>query len=147
MGEEKTSYQTIDEYISQHSPEAQRMMQDLRQIIHAEAPEATEKMSWQMPTFYQLGNLVHFAAHQKHIGFYPGPSGIEAFQEQLAAFKWSKGAVQFPLDKPLPEELVRQMVRYRLAENKRWAVEKLEIAREKKAEKQAERTRKKPEQI
>lgn len=137
MSEEKTSYQTIDEYISQHSPEAQVMMQALRQMIHEEAPEATEKMSWQMPTFFLQGNLVHFAAHQKHIGFYPGPSGIQAFQAQLADFKWSKGAVQFPMDQPLPEELVRQMVRFRLAENKRWAVEKQEMMQEKKAEKKS----------
>jgi uncharacterized protein YdhG (YjbR/CyaY superfamily) len=70
-----------------------------------------------MPTFYLKGNLVHFAAHQKHIGFYPAPSGIEAFQAELAVYKGAKGSVQFPINQPLPLDLVRRIVEYRLAEN------------------------------
>ncbi|MBN2862526.1 MAG: DUF1801 domain-containing protein, partial [Bacteroidales bacterium] len=75
------------------------------------------KISYQMPTFYLKGNLVHFAAYRKHIGFYPTPSGIEAFSEELKGYKWAKGSVQFPLDKPIPYEIVRRIVEFRVAEN------------------------------
>ncbi len=108
---------TIDEYIAQFPEEIQQKLQEIRAVIHAAAPEATEKISYQMPTFYLRGNLVHFAAFKKHIGFYPVPSGIAAFEEELAPYKRSKGAVQFPLDQPIPTELIGRIVEFRVEEN------------------------------
>ena len=108
---------TIDEYIAQFPDDIQQKLQEIRAVIHAAAPEATEKISYQMPTFYLRGNLVHFAAFKKHIGFYPVPSGIAAFEEELAPYKRSKGAVQFPLDEPIPTELIGRIVQFRVAEN------------------------------
>lgn len=125
MEENLNTFQSIDEYISQFSPEVQRILQALRSVIKEEAPDAEEKISWRMPTFTLHGNLVHFAAHKKHIGFYPGASGIEAFQHRLSEYKWSKGAVQFPMDKPLPYELIKEIVRFRVAENMKQAESKL----------------------
>lgn len=108
---------TIDEYIAQFSPEIQEKLQSLRKVIRETAPDAGEKISWAMPTFTLNGNLVHFAAHKNHIGFYPGPIGIEAFKESLTDFKYSKGAVQFPYSKPLPFDLIREIVAFRVSEN------------------------------
>ena len=108
---------TIDEYIAQFPDDIQQKLQEIRAVIHAAAPEATEKISYQMPTFYLRGNLVHFAAFKKHIGFYPVPSGIAAFEAELAPYKRSKGAVQFPLDEPIPTELIGRIVQFRVAEN------------------------------
>ena len=117
METKNTKYKTIDAYISQFSPDLQATLQTLRKVIQEAAPGATEKISYQMPTFYLNGNLVHFAAFQHHIGFYPAPSGIDAFKQELAAYKGSKGAVQFPLDKPLPLDLIAEIVQYRVDEN------------------------------
>lgn len=117
--EDKKSITTIDEYIAQHSPEIQDILQLLRKVIRETAPDAVEKISYGMPTFYLNGNLVHFAAYKTHIGFYPAPSGIEAFKEKLPAYKYSKGAVQFPISKPLPFDLVREIVAFRVSENRR----------------------------
>ena len=117
METKNTKYKTIDAYISQFSPDLQATLQTLRKVIQEAAPGATEKISYQMPTFYLNGNLVHFAAFQHHIGFYPAPSGIDAFKKELAAYKGSKGAVQFPLDKPLPLDLIAEIVQYRVDEN------------------------------
>lgn len=116
--------QSVDDYIAQFSPEIQKRLAEIRTIIKEEAPEAQEKISWQMPTYVQNGNLVHFAAHKNHLGFYPGAEGIEAFTDKIAAYKSSKGAVQFPYQKPLPVELIREMVRFRVAANKRDAEKK-----------------------
>ena len=113
----------IDNYISQFPEEVQILLNEIRKVIKEAAPEATEKISYQMPTFYLHGNLVHFAAYKKHIGFYPSPSGIEAFKEEISSYKWAKGSVQFPLDKPIPYELIRKITIYRVKEN----VEKLNI--------------------
>ncbi len=96
----------------------------MRSVIQAAAPEATEKISYQMPTFYLNGNLVHFAAFKHHIGFYPTPSGTEHFQKELSAYKTSKGTVQFPLDQPIPFDLVTRLVEFRVAENKQKASKK-----------------------
>lgn len=117
METKNTNDKTIDAYISQFSPDLQATLQTLRKVIQEAAPGATEKISYQMPTFYLNGNLVHFAAFQHHIGFYPAPSGIDAFKKELAAYKGSKGAVQFPLDKPLPLDLIAEIVQYRVDEN------------------------------
>lgn len=125
MEENKITINTMDEYIAQFPPEVQEKLNTLRNVIKESAPEATEKMSWQMPTFALHGNLVHFAAHKNHIGFYPGASGIEKFNHEFLEYKSSKGAVQFPLDKPMPYELIRNMVKFRVAENIKDAEEKL----------------------
>jgi uncharacterized protein YdhG (YjbR/CyaY superfamily) len=95
----------------------QETLHRIRAVIREAAPEATEKISYGMPTFYQKGNLVHFGVHKHHIGFYPAPSGIDAFQEELAAYKGAKGSVQFPLDEPVPYQLIERIVRFRVAEN------------------------------
>lgn len=113
----QNSFSTIDEYIAALPTEVQKILQELRATIKAAAPDAQEKISYQMPTFFLKGNLVHFAAHKKHIGFYPTPSGIEVFQAELSAYKGAKGSVQFPIDQPLPLDLVRRMVEFRVTEN------------------------------
>ena len=107
----------IDEYITKFPIEVQEKLQKIRKIVQDAAPEATEKISYQMPTFYLNGNLVHFAAYKKHIGFYPTPSGITSFDEELAPYKRAKGSVIFPLDKPIPYDLIDKIVRFRVAEN------------------------------
>jgi len=115
--EPQKNIQTIDEYIAQFSNNVREKLELMRQTIHEAAPEAAEKISYQMPTFHQNGNLVHFAAFKQHIGFYPAPSGIENFKDELARYKTSKGAIQFPLDQEIPLELVREIVLFRLKEN------------------------------
>ncbi|MGG4478959.1 iron chaperone [Paenibacillus illinoisensis] len=114
----------VDEYISGFAPDVQVRLQVLRQIIREAAPNAEEKISYQMPTYALHGNLVHFAAYKNHIGFYPAPSGIEAFRDELSVYKGAKGSVQFPLNQPLPEELIRRIVEFRLKENVEKAAEK-----------------------
>jgi uncharacterized protein YdhG (YjbR/CyaY superfamily) len=111
------SITTIDEYIANAAEEDRETLMELRRVIHEAAPDATEKISYQMPTFYLHGNLVHFAAFKGHFGFYPAPTGIEAFQEELSKYKGSKGAIQFPKDKPLPYELIVRIVKFRVEEN------------------------------
>jgi len=92
----------------------------MRQLIHATAPDATETISYAIPTFDLNGkHLVHFAGFQHHIGFYPIPSGMQAFKEELSSYKQGKGSVQFPLDQPLPRDLIRRIVEFRAAENMR----------------------------
>ncbi|KQY93558.1 hypothetical protein ASD24_20520 [Paenibacillus sp. Root52] len=118
----------VDEYIMGFAPEVQARLQALRQMIREAAPNAEEKISYKMPTYAQHGNLVHFAAYQNHIGFYPAPSGITAFQEELSTFKGAKGSVQFPHNQPLPEELIRRIVEFRVKEN----VEKAATKKQKK---------------
>jgi uncharacterized protein YdhG (YjbR/CyaY superfamily) len=107
----------VDQYLDGVPNEVRAVLEELRATIRAAAPAATEKISYQMPTFYLNGNLVHFAAFKQHIGFYPTPSGIEAFKEKLAKYRSSKGAVQFPIDEPLPLALIAEIVRFRVAEN------------------------------
>jgi uncharacterized protein YdhG (YjbR/CyaY superfamily) len=118
MDEEKDAFQTTDEYIEQFSPEVQEILTNVRNVIKEAVPEATEKISYQMPTFYLHENLVHFAAYKNHIGYYPNPSGVEAFKDQLTSYKTSKGAIQFPLNKPIPYELISEIARYRVSESK-----------------------------
>jgi uncharacterized protein YdhG (YjbR/CyaY superfamily) len=117
----KKTYESIDAYIL-HFPDAtQQILRALRKVIQESAPEAVERISYQMPTYSLHGNLVHFAAYSNHIGFYPAPSGIEAFKEQLSVYKSAKGSVQFPIDQPLPYELISAIVKFRVMENKREA--------------------------
>lgn len=118
------SPETVDAYIDQFQGSKRSSLESIRKTIKEAAPEAEEKMSWQMPTYVYHGNLVHFAAHTKHIGFYPGPGGIEAFKDRIAAYRWSKGAVQFPLDQAMPLELIAEIVGYRIAENRQEFEEK-----------------------
>ena len=117
MEENKTKSTTIDEYIAQCPPEVQPVLEKIRATVKEEAPQAVEKISYGMPGFYQNGMLVWFAALKHHIGFYPTGEGIEAFKDEIDRYKWSKGAVQFPLDQPIPYDLIRRMVRYRLEQN------------------------------
>lgn len=109
--------QTIDEYIAGFPADVQDVLQKIRRTIHEAAPEATEKISYQMPTFYLKGNLVHFAAFKEHIGFYPVPTGIEKFKKELSVYKQGKGSAQFPLDQPMPYELITKIVKFRVKEN------------------------------
>jgi uncharacterized protein YdhG (YjbR/CyaY superfamily) len=113
----RRQFKTIDEYISSFPPNIQKMLEQLRDAIKEIAPEAEETISYGMPTFKLNDNLVHFAAFKNHIGFYPTPSGIDAFSEELAPYKHAKGSVQFPIDKPIPFDLVRKIVQYRVKEN------------------------------
>ena len=117
MSEKNKSFRTVDAYIASFPAETQARLRELRATIHAAAPEAEEKISYGMPTFYLRGNLVYFAGWKKHIGFYAIPSANEAFKDELAAYTVSKGAVQFPIDQPLPVDLITRMVRFRVAEN------------------------------
>ena len=110
--------QTIDTYIAGYPEDVQAILQQVRRTIRETAPEATEAISYGLPTFKLNGNLVHFGAFKSHIGFYPVPSGMEAFKEELAAYKQGKGSVQFPLDKPMPLDLIRRIVEFRVQESK-----------------------------
>ncbi len=116
--------QTIDEYIANYPPGIQEILQNIRRTIRAAAPEAEEAISYQMPTFKLQGNLVHFAAFKHHIGFYPTPSGTAKFQKEISAYKAAKGSIQFPLDQPIPLDLISKIVKFRVKENKAKAAEK-----------------------
>jgi uncharacterized protein YdhG (YjbR/CyaY superfamily) len=113
----QTAPQTIDEYIAGFPADVQDVLQKIRKTIHEAAPEAQEKISYQMPTFFLKGNLVHFAAFKEHIGFYPVPTGIEKFKKELSIYKQGKGSVQFPLDQPMPYELITKIVKFRVKES------------------------------
>ena len=105
----------VDEYISQFPEEVRTILKQLREMILKESPDAIERMAYGMPTYTMRKNLIHFAGYQKHIGIYPTPDGIEAFKEELSSYKNSKGAVQFPLDTPMPWNLIQKMIQYRVA--------------------------------
>ena len=107
----------VDEYINGFPEEIHQFLEQVRLTIKKAAPQAQEVISYSMPAFKMNGMLVWFAAHSKHIGFYPGASGIEAFKKELSIYKWAKGSVQFPLDKPMPLELIAKIVKFRLTEN------------------------------
>jgi uncharacterized protein YdhG (YjbR/CyaY superfamily) len=116
----RSTASTIDEYIAEFPPETQRVLEELRALIKTTAPEATETISYAIPTFdLNSRHLVHFAGYAKHVGLYPAPSGMEAFQEELAPYKSGKGSVQFPLGQPLPTDLIHRIVEYRVEENLR----------------------------
>jgi uncharacterized protein YdhG (YjbR/CyaY superfamily) len=117
MQAEKNQPTTVDEYISQFPEDVQQILTSIRAAIRESAPEAVERIGYQMPGFYLDGGLVWFAAHKRHVGLYPTPSGAEAFAEELSAYERTKGSVHFPLDKPMPYDLIRKIVRFRIAEN------------------------------
>ena len=100
------------------------ILSELRSTIRQAAPEAVEKITYRIPTFYLNGNLVHFAAFERHIGFYPTPAGIARFKEELKRYKSAKGSVQFPLDEPLPLQLITEIVKFRVIENSRKKVKR-----------------------
>jgi uncharacterized protein YdhG (YjbR/CyaY superfamily) len=114
---ENNSIQNIDQYISTFPNSTQKLLQQIRKVIAKAAPKATETIKYAMPTFDYFGNLVHFAAYKNHLGFYPAPSGLRAFQDEINKYPNSKGAVQFPLDKPLPLKLITDIVKFRVLEN------------------------------
>jgi len=117
MERQKRDFHSIDEYIATFPADIQALLEAVRNAIRTAAPDAQERISYQMPTFALHGNLVHFAALKRHIGFYPTPSGIEAFRDETAAYVSTKSALQFPINQPLPLELIRRIVQFRVAEN------------------------------
>lgn len=113
----RSTASSIDEYIAEFPPDTQRVLGELRALIRELAPAATETISYAIPTFDLGGtHLVHFAGYEKHVGLYPAPSGMEAFKEDLKPYKTGKGSVQFPLGEPLPIDLIRRIVEFRLGE-------------------------------
>jgi len=114
---EKQKYKTIDEYIAGFPGDIRVVLEKLRQVIKSAAPEAVETISYSMPAFKLNGILVYFAAFKNHIGFFPTASGVEAFKQDLTAYETSKGTIRFPLDKPVPFDLVEKIVKYRVTQN------------------------------
>lgn len=114
---EKKDYGSIDEYIRSFPRHTRKMLVELKDLIREEAPEAEEKISYRMPAFSLNGILLYFAAYSKHIGFYPTASGVRAFENTLSKYKHAKGSIQFPIDEPLPVELIRRIVSFRVKEN------------------------------
>ena len=112
-----TQAKTIDDYIAGFPTKVQELLEKLRMTIRKAAPEAEETINYGIPTFALKGNLVHFAAFKNHIGFYPAPSGIEAFKKELSVYEGAKGSVQFPIEKTLPLSLVSKIVKFRVKEN------------------------------
>lgn len=117
MQSEGAGFRTIDEYIAMFPEDIQVKLESVRATIRASAPDAEEKISYLMPTFYLKGNLVHFAALKSHIGFYPTPSGLEAFRDEVSKYEGTKGAVRFPKSEPLPLDLISKIVKFRVTEN------------------------------
>ena len=113
----KAGFSSIDEYIATFTEETQKVLEQVRATIRAAAPQAEEKIAYQIPTFFLKGNLVHFAAFKHHIGFYPAPRGIEKFKKELSAYDGAKGTARFPLDKPMPLKLIAKIVKFRVADN------------------------------
>lgn len=107
--------ETIDDYISEQSEQVQPILQKIREVINAAAPEASEKISWSMPTFWQNGNLIHFAAFKNHIGIYPGGEAVKAFADSLTEYKTAKGTIQLPLNKPIPYDLIAEITSWKAA--------------------------------
>lgn len=116
MNKTETKFTTIDQYIKQFPPDVQAKLEKLRVVIQEAAPEATEAIKYMMPTYIYHRNLVHFAAYKNHIGFYPNPSGVAEFAEELSKYVTSKGAIQFPIDKEMPYDLVERIVKHRVKE-------------------------------
>jgi uncharacterized protein YdhG (YjbR/CyaY superfamily) len=113
----KKGYSSIDEYIRSFPEHIQKKLEEIRNVIKELVPEAQEKISYQIPAFSLNGNLVWFAGYAKHIGFYPGASGIKAFKSELSKYKYAKGSVQFPIEEPLPIELIKKIVNFKVEEN------------------------------
>lgn len=114
MSDEKKAPTTIDAYIAGYPADVQERLQAIRQTVKNAAPDAEEAISYGVPAFKLNGTLVQFGAAKKHIGFYPTPAAVEAFQDQLAPYQSAKGSVQFPFDQPLPLDLIAEMVKFRV---------------------------------
>jgi len=123
MKDKKDVPATVDQYIEGFPEEIQIVLSKMRAAVRKAAPQAIERISYQMPAFYDNGNLVYFAAFKNHIGFFPTSSGIAAFKKELAAYTTSKGTVHFPLDQPLPLALVKRIVKFRVQENSKKKVD------------------------
>jgi uncharacterized protein YdhG (YjbR/CyaY superfamily) len=117
MKANQTAPQNIDEYIATFPDDIQKILQKIRITIKKAAPDAEEAIKYQIPTFTLKGNLVHFAAFKNHIGFYPAPTAIEEFKDELSVYEGAKGSVRFPLDKPIPFDLLSRIVRFRVKKN------------------------------
>jgi uncharacterized protein YdhG (YjbR/CyaY superfamily) len=115
---DKRQYKNIDEYIAGFPKDIQDILQNLRRVIHEAAPEAEETISYSMPAFKLNGILVYFAAFKDHIGFFPTSSGVSAFSKELAPYDTSKGTIRFPLDEPIPVNLIKKIVKFRAQENR-----------------------------
>lgn len=135
MKTNKSKPEDIDGYIAKYPEDVQLILEKIKTAIKKAAPGAEETINYGIPTFKLSGNLVHFAAYKNHIGFYPAPSGIKAFKKELSVFKNSKGAVQFPLDKPLPLNLISKIVKFRVKENIEKAVIKKSVGVKSKSQK------------
>ncbi len=117
MKTDQTAPRNIDDYIAGFPENIQAILEKIRTTIRKAAPNAEQTIKYRMPTFTLKGNLVHFAAFKKHIGFFPTPTGIEKYKKELSAYKGAKGSVQFPLDKPIPYGLIGKIVKFRVKEN------------------------------
>jgi uncharacterized protein YdhG (YjbR/CyaY superfamily) len=117
MDGKKPGFNSIDEYIGSFPRNIQKILQEIRATIKAAAPDAEEKISYQMPTFFLNGNLIHFAAFKNHIGLYPTPSGTEAFKDEISVYQGAKGSIRLPIDEPMPLKLISRIVKFRVAEN------------------------------
>ena len=117
MKTNQTAPGNIDEYIAGFPHDVQAILEKIRVTIRKAAPDAEETINYQIPTFVLKGNLVHFAAFKKHIGFYPTPTGMEKFKDELSIYEGAKGSVKFPLDKPMPFGLISKIVKFRVKEN------------------------------
>ena len=117
MRGDQPAAKNIDDYIAGFPPDVQKILQKVRATIKRAAPQADETISYQMPTFKLEGNLVHFAAFKNHIGLYPTPSGTERFRKELSSYETGKGSIRFPLDKPIPYDLIAKIVKFRVREN------------------------------
>lgn len=115
---ENTKIDKVEDYIASFPEDIQELLKELREAVRETAPEAMEKISYGMPTFAMDGNIIHFAAFKNHIGLYPGADGVAAFQDELKPYKTSKGTIQFSLDQPLPMNLIKRIVNYKVEENK-----------------------------
>jgi len=122
MLKQKNKFETIDEYIKTFPKDVRNILEKVRQAIKESAPGAEEAISYQMPTFKLNGNLVHFAGYKNHIGFYPTPSGTEAFKKEIAVYRAGKGSIQFPIDKPIPISLIKKIVKFRVKESAEAAI-------------------------
>jgi len=117
MKTKRTAPQNIDEYIAGFPSDVQEILEKIRMTIRKAAPAAEEAIKYQIPTFTLKGNLVHFAAYKKHIGFYPAPTGIEKFKNEVSMYERGRGTLQFPLDKPIPFDLISKIVKFRVKNN------------------------------
>ena len=117
MKTDQTTPKSIDQYIAGYPPDVQAILEKIRLTIRKVAPDAQETIKYQLPTLTLKGNLVHFGAFQKHIGFYPTPTGTAKFKKELSVYEGAKGSIRFPLDRPIPYALIRKIVKFRVKEN------------------------------